>query len=123
MPYLEYLYCEKCGEHFALDIDPVGTIEAYRADGRPSPQINQATLVWDYLIYSCGRCRSTYKLTYREVEGRVRAHLSSLSKRYSEYFDQLVKYQESEEARKSGQFFVEIDTALKRRLEQQYKAK
>ena len=123
MPYLEYLYCEKCGTHFSLDIDPVATIESYREDGRQSPQINQATLVWDYLIYSCDRCKSTYKLTYREVEARVRAHLSSLSKRYEEYFGQLAKYQESEEARKSGRFFVEMDTALKRRLEQQYKAK
>lgn len=123
MPYLEYLYCEHCGQHFPLDIDPVATVEAYRADGRPSPHINAATAIWDYLVYSCWNCKKSYKYTYREVEQKVRAHFSSLAKKYEEYFDQLAQYQESEEARKEGGFFVQVDSKLRQRLDKLYKAK
>jgi len=34
MPYLHYLYCEKCGETATLDLDFIGTVEAYHKDGR-----------------------------------------------------------------------------------------
>ena len=97
MPYLAYLFCEKCGEGFSLDIDFLGTIEAYQKEGRKSAFINQATIIWDYLIYSCCGCKTKYKYTYRDVEKRVREYFCSLSEEHREYFESLVKQQELEE--------------------------
>ncbi len=91
MPYLEYLFCEKCGNYARLDINPNATINAYNAEGRTSSFINQATLVWDYLIYTCGICDADYKYTYRDVERRVREYFSSFSEEFKEYFDKIVE--------------------------------
>ncbi len=87
MPYIEYLFCEHCGDYAKLDIDPTATIESYRAEGRDSVAIVQPTLIWDYLIYSCGICNKRYKYTYRDVELKVRTYFSSISKEYKTYFD------------------------------------
>jgi len=91
MPYLEYLFCEHCGNYAKLDIDPTATIEAYREGGRKNVAILQPTLIWDYLIYSCGICGRTYKYTYRDVEQRVREYFSSVSEEFKEYFDHVVE--------------------------------
>lgn len=123
MPYLYYLNCEKCGDHFSLDLDHVSTIESYILDGRGRPQLNQATFIWDYLIYSCANCKQTYKYTYRDVERRVREHFMSLSTRYAEYFSEIDKHQNNEEARRSGEFFVKVEPKVKKRIMDIYKAK
>jgi Fe-S oxidoreductase len=98
MPYLEYLFCEHCGNYAKLDIDPGATIEAYREEGRKKIAIVQPTLIWDYLVYSCGICGNTYKYTYRDVEGRVREYFSSLSEEFKEYFDNVVAVSEQKES-------------------------
>ena len=90
MPYLEYLFCENCGDYAKLDIDPSATIEAYRAEGRENVSIIQPTLIWDYLIYSCGICGNTYKYTYRDVEYKVRIYFSSISQELKDYFDVVI---------------------------------
>ncbi len=97
MPYLEYLFCEHCGNYARLDINMEATIEAYRADGRKQVAIIQPTLIWDYLIYSCGICRNQYKYTYRDVEFRVREYFSSLSEEFKDYFDAAVNKAEGGE--------------------------
>lgn len=94
MPYLEYLFCEQCGDYARLDIDPSATIESYSKDGRENVSIVQPTLVWDYLIYSCGICGHKYKYTYRDVERRVREYFSSLSTEFKDYFDEVIKKSE-----------------------------
>ncbi len=91
MPYLEYLFCERCGDYAKLDIDPSSTIEAYRQEGREKVAIIQPTLIWDYLMYSCGICGNTYKYTYRDVERKVREYFSSFSEEFKEYFDNVVE--------------------------------
>ena len=91
MPYLEYLFCEHCGNYARLDIDPTATIKAYREDGRKSVAIIQPTLIWDYLIYSCGICGNEYRYTYRDVEFKVREYFSSLSDEFKEYFDTVIQ--------------------------------
>lgn len=123
MPYLYYLHCESCGDHFSLDLDHTGTIESYILDGRAQAQINQPTIIWDYLIYSCANCKKQYKYTYRDVERRVREYFSSLSKKYEQYFSEMEKYQETEEARQSGDFFTKIEPEVKKRVMGIYKAK
>lgn len=123
MPYLAYLNCERCGDHFSLDLDHVGTIESYIKDGRENPQLNQPVFIWDYLIYSCANCKQTYKYTYRDVEKRVREYFTGLSKKYEEYFSEVTKYQNTEEARRSGEFFVEVEPKVKKRIMDIYKAK
>jgi transcription elongation factor Elf1 len=90
MPYLEYLFCEHCGDYARLEIDPGATIEAYNGEGRKSSFINQATIVWDYLIYTCGICGRSYKYTYRDVERRVREYFSSFSDEFQEYLDKTI---------------------------------
>jgi hypothetical protein len=94
MPYLEYLFCENCGNHARLDIDPSATLEAYSEEGRKNPAIHQPTFIWDYLIYSCNICQGKFKYTYRDVESRVRSYFSSLSLEYKEYFDNLISTKE-----------------------------
>lgn len=95
MPYLEYLFCEQCGDYARLDINQKATIDAYNAEGRKSSFINQATLIWDYLIYTCGICGSDYKYTFRDVERRVREYLSSFSNEFKEYFDKIIEESEA----------------------------
>ncbi len=91
MPYLEYVFCERCGDHAKLDIDPAATISAYRQEGRTQVALVQQTLIWDYLMYSCGICGNTYKYTYRDVERKVREYFSSFSEEFKEYFDAVAK--------------------------------
>ena len=86
MPYLEFLFCEECGSLSNLDIDYAGTIDRYMRDGRNDASIDQAVLVWDYLIYYCPVCGSRYEYTYREVERRVREYLVGASEKYRKYF-------------------------------------
>jgi hypothetical protein len=91
MPYLQFLFCERCGPPSNLDIDSGATISEYIKEGRSSSFINPATVVWDYLIYSCSICRASYKYTYPDVERRTREYFSSLSKEYKDYFDALAE--------------------------------
>lgn len=95
MPYLEYLFCEHCGNHAKLDLDPGATVTAYRKDGRSNVALLQPTMIWDYLIYSCGICKSQFKYNYRDVERRVREYFSSLSNEFKEYFDEVVEQSEN----------------------------
>ncbi len=90
MPYLEYLFCEHCGNYARLDIDSVATLEAYREEGRKQIAIVQPTLIWDYLIYSCGICEKKYRYTYRDVELKVREYFSSFSTEFKEYLDAVI---------------------------------
>ena len=98
MPYLEYLFCEHCGDYAKLDIDMAATINAYREDGREKVAIVQPTLIWDYMVYSCGICGKKHKYTYRDVERRVREYFSSFSQEFKEYFDGVVANAEGEDA-------------------------
>ena len=97
MPYLNYLYCEKCGENSSLDLDFVGTVSAYKEEGRKSAFINQKTIIWDYLVYTCWKCNSKYKYTYRDVERRVREYFCTLSEKHKEHFEELGRKWKSEE--------------------------
>jgi len=103
MPYLKYLYCEKCGEAANLELDFLGTIEAYKKEGRKNAFVNQQTIIWDYLVYFCWRCDSKYNYTYREVERRVREYFCTLSERHEEYFENLGKQWELEEQNQKAQ--------------------
>ena len=120
MPYLQYLYCDTCEHPHNLDLDFQGTLEAYKKDGRISPQINSATLVWDYMVYSCSTCRQKFKFTFRDIEQRVRKYLSSLGMQYNKYLDELDEYNNTEEARKSGDFFKNKDREVKERISKLY---
>lgn len=123
MPYLQYLFCEKCGEGHQLDLDYIGTLEAYAQEGRVPAIINTPTLVWDYLIYSCGSCATSFKYTIRDVERRVREHLSAISAKYKDYLDELTEYNADEARRKSGEFFINRDRELRQRLTSIYGTK
>jgi len=123
MPYMQYLFCERCGVGFNLDIDYHATLEAYARDGRKGATVSPPTLIWDYLVYSCEGCKTKYKYTYAEVEGRVREHFSSLSKQYKVYFDELAEYNSTEKSRSSGAFFVERDPSLRDRIRKLYGSK
>lgn len=97
MPYLNYLYCEKCGEGTSLDLDSMGTIEAYQKEGRKSAFVNDKTIIWDYIVYVCWQCNSKYKYTYRDVERRVREYFYTVSDKHKEYFENLGEQWELEE--------------------------
>ena len=99
MPYLTYLFCEECGDGTNLELDFLGTLEAYKNEGRKSVFVNQYTLIWDYLIYTCYRCKAKYKYTYKDVEQRVREYFCALSEKHKEIFEALAKKQELEEQR------------------------
>ena len=90
MPYLEFLFCEKC-QNAPMDIDYRKTIESYCIDGRRQEDafINPAMLVWDYLIYTCTYCGESNKYTFRDVERRVRERLSQHSEEFREYFEKV----------------------------------
>lgn len=90
MPYLQFLFCDKCGAPFSLDLDPVATINTYIEEGRESAFINSATIVWDYLIYFCERCKTKYKYGYRDVERKVREYLSAQGPEMRKRVDQMV---------------------------------
>lgn len=94
MPYLQHLYCEQCGEPHRLDIDSETTIRSYIDEGRKSAFINQATLVWDYLIYRCSNCKEIFVYSYKDVERRVREYLSSLSKEHAARLEKIKKQNE-----------------------------
>jgi hypothetical protein len=57
------------------------------------------------------------------VERRVREYFTSLSKKYEQYFSEMEKYQGTEEARHSGDFFTKIEPMVKKRIMDIYKAK
>jgi len=99
MPYLTYLFCEECGNDTNLDIDLFGTLEAYKKEGRKSAFINQYTVIWDYLIYVCHRCKKQYRYTYKEVERRVREYFCAISEKHEEIFEALSKKQQLEDQR------------------------
>ena len=123
MPYMQYVFCEKCGVGFNLDIDYHATLEAYMRDGRKEVTINPPTLIWDYLIYACEGCKTRYKYTYPDVERKVRDHFSSLSIQYKDYFDELSEYNANEASRSSGAFFAERDPGLRDRIRKIYESK
>lgn len=120
MPYMQYLFCEKCGTGANLDVDFHGTIEAYLKDGRPNPSMNPATLIWDYMLYRCTNCGAQFKYTYRDVELSVRNYLSSVSQKFKAYLEELDEYNKTEESRRSGHFFAIIDPDLRKRLRRTY---
>jgi hypothetical protein len=64
---------------------------SYHKEGRKEKDnfINPATIVWDYLMYRCYRCGSLEKYTFRDIERKVREHLSSVSDRFKEHIDSL----------------------------------
>jgi len=97
MPYMEYLFCDRCGDYARLNIDPDATIRAYREEGREKVAIIQPTMIWDYLVYSCEICGNKYEYTYRDVEEKVRKYFSSLSLEYKEYFDEVIDRAEGRE--------------------------
>jgi len=102
MPYLDYLVCEKCGMAGRLDVDFVHTIQSYQKDGRKSSFINQATMIWDYIIYTCYQCNTRYRYTYQDVERRVREYFCSLSEEHLVRYQALMDQRELEEQRIAG---------------------
>jgi len=116
VPYLEHLYCKDCGHPHNLDLDFQATIEAYQQEERSVAYINSATMVWDYMIYSCVKCKQQFKLTFRDVEGMVRSYLSTLGLKYKKYLDELAEYNNTEEERRSGDFFRNKDKEVKKRV-------
>lgn len=110
MPYLQYLFCEKCGEKGNLDIDFLSTIQAYQEEGRKSAFINQSTMIWDYIIYTCYQCGEKYKYTYQEVEKRVREYFCSLSEEHKAYYTALAEQKKLERDRIRGTHKVKKDT-------------
>jgi len=115
MPYLQFLFCEQCGSPNNLDIDSGLTISEYIKEGRPSSFINPATIVWDYMIYSCAICKSTYKYTYRDVEERVREYFTSLSEEYREYFEALAEAGTETENQKIRSLAPDSETRIQER--------
>jgi len=111
MPYLHYLFCEKCGEPFNLDVDFIRTIQSYQDEGRKSAFINQSTIIWDYIIYSCVQCDAYYKYTYQEVEQRVREHFCSLSDEHKAYYLALAEQKKIEASRIKGKHKLKKDTS------------
>ncbi len=96
MPYMQFLFCERCGPPSNLDIDHLETIRHYTRDSRNDNFINPATLVWDYLIYTCSMCKYQYKYTYKDVERRVREYFSAKSAQHKEIFDNLIKWHQDD---------------------------
>jgi len=129
MPYLEYVFCEQCGNHANLDIDLAATISSYRQDGREQVAVVQQTLIWDYLMYSCGICGNTYKYTYRDIERKVRTYFSSLSEEFKEYFDVAIKEAEERgnnipsEPTRPQERFAERRSRVADRVRDKYTAK
>lgn len=120
MPYLQYVFCDKC-KNVPVDIDDKATIEAYITEGRKSAFINQATLIWDYLIYKCPACQTRYKYTYKDVEMRTRNHFSELAEKYDKYFKDLAEQKLAEQERVDAPEPPAPTT--KQRLDRLYKSK
>lgn len=101
MPYMQYLYCEHCGNYAQLDIDPAATIDAYAKDyaegTRKSVEFDPTTFMWDYIMYACEICGRYYKYTYQDVEKRVREHLSSRARESKEYLDEFIEESQGRE--------------------------
>lgn len=89
MPYLQYVFCDDCGEGSHLDIDFESTLRSYAKESRDDTFINPATLVWDYLIYFCPRCGKRYKYKFRDIESKVRDYFSNLSKEYKNRLEKI----------------------------------
>jgi len=94
MPYSQFLYCEKCGAPHRLELDQQATIEAYIKEGRSSASINYALVLWDYLIYTCSFCKTSFLYTYRDVERRVREYLSVKSQEHERRLTEAVEQSE-----------------------------
>lgn len=91
MPYLNYAFCETCGRPCNIQIAESDTLSEYIKEGRKGAFLNDATLVWDYLIYQCPCCKAKFKYTYKDIERMVREYFFSLGEQYKEYFEQLEK--------------------------------
>lgn len=95
MPYMQYLYCEHCGNYAQLDIDPTATIDAYSQDyikgTRKIVELDPTTFIWDYLMYGCEICGRKYKYTYRDVEKKVREYFSFLAQQTKEYMNEFIE--------------------------------
>jgi len=89
MPYLSYAFCENCGKPCTLEIEEGDTLSRYIKEGREKAFLNPATVVWDYLIYSCACCGGKFKYTYKDIESLVRNYFSSLGEEYKKYFEEL----------------------------------
>ncbi len=89
MPYLGYAFCENCGKPCGLNISEGDTISEYIKEGREKAFMNPATVMWDYLIYSCACCGVKFKYTYKDIESLVRNYFFSLSEDYKKYFEEL----------------------------------
>jgi len=89
MPYLGYVFCESCGQPCNLDIEEGDTISEYIKEGREKVFLNPATVVWDYLVYSCPCCGAKFKYTYKDIEALVRNYFFALSEDYKKYFEEL----------------------------------
>lgn len=121
MPYLEFVKCEKCGRD--MDIDHGATIRAYYDEGRPDKDnfINPATIIWDYLVYSCYHCGSAHKYTFRDIELKVREHFSLMSEKHQEIFEKLDVVNFDEWGRVILPTREEYNDATATRLEKAYK--
>lgn len=123
MPYLEFVKCESCGRD--MDIDYGATIRAYYDEGRPDKDnfINPATIIWDYLVYSCYTCGESHKYTFRDIELRVRKHFSEMSEKHRAIFDKLDIVNFDEWGRVILPTREEYTKATAERLEEAYKKK
>ena len=117
MPYLSYVFCEKCN-NVNLDIDEAATIDCYRTEGRKTIFVNPATLIWDYLIYTCPYCRTQYKYTFKDIERKTRMYFSEKAEKYKNYFDAISSQDLSKgpEVEESEQ----IKKGTRKRLERMY---
>lgn len=120
MPYVNYLFCEKCGPPAKLDIDSMETLGEYIADGRKGAYIDDRVLIWDYLIYRCNICRSAFRYTYIDVERRVREYFSTLAQAQREYVEKVAEMQADHAARKTGAGFIDWQQKTRDRLKEMY---
>ncbi len=116
MPYLSYAFCEVCGPPHFLDIDHQETLREYLKERRADNFINPATLIWDYMFYTCPNCQKSFKYSYRDIEMLVREYFSNLSEEYKKRMDAVVEGKE---------FLNLVDTNSKtlKRIEDRYRAK
>ena len=120
MPYVNYLFCERCGFPARLDLNYIKTIEAYNLDGRSSSTLDDRLVIWDYIIYSCAYCQKDYKYTYQDVERRVREFFAASAKRNADLIEEVARAQETDEARRSGAYFVSAKKKLAERVNKMY---
>lgn len=120
MPYLNYLFCEKCGPPANLDVSYMETVNSYIKDGRSETTIDDRTIVWDYMVYHCLFCGEKYKYTFRDVEGSVRKFLADQSDIHRDYINSVAEAQTTEEDRLSGNFFSGPNKKLRDRLKGMY---